>query len=413
MKSIFLLLITLLLLGCTTSTPKPADKQDLYTLMVLDSESRGDFVQASSYYQKLYETTKDTKYQNQEIESLLKAREFDKVIEITTKRLEAKEVRETRRYQAIAFTGKREFDTALASAHKLVEKNENAEDFVLIGDLYYLKNNYPKSVKYYKKAYAVEPDEPTVDKLATLLIDQLNDEKEALAYYESHIVQFGCSEYLCQRVANIYASKSNIRGVISSYKRIYAQREDKIVGQKLVELFLLQKDYVQLARWLEETRYNDQVLLEVYRHQKEYQKASVVALRLYEEKGAIEHLALHAMLLYEAGNRDDKQLVLQTVKLLERVVAQSEYHVHLNYLGYLLIDHGVDVNRGVELVKKALIKDPENPYYSDSLAWGYYMQGVYADAYKLIKFAKEKIGDDETLNEHYKIIKKAYERIKK
>ena len=41
-------------------------------------------------------------------------------------------------------------------------------------------------------------------------------------------------------------------------------------------------------------------------------------------------------------------------------------------MAYLLIDYELDINKGVALVKKALVQDPENIAYLDTLAWGEY-----------------------------------------
>lgn len=409
------LLALLLFVGCSNAQPKPkpskqeSQEKDLYLLMASDSKNRDDYNLTAHYYEKLYEITKDTDYKKEQLENLLNAREFSAVIDITSDELKNGENRDFRRYKTLAYVGKKELEKALENGKKLLIDSQITNDLILIGDLYYLTHNYHIAVKHYKKAYAQEASEQLVDKIASILYEKLNKNSEAIAYYETHIIQYGCSEFLCQRLANLYAKKNNIYGVISAYKRIYNLRQDEIVAQKIVELYLLLKDYKRLSNWLEDSRYNDLILLEIYRYEKELIKASVVALRLYEEKGDIDHLAMYAIFSYEA-NEGNRSVVLNTVKLLERVVAQSDNHIYLNYLGYLLIDHGVDVDRGVGLVERALKGDPSNPYYKDSLAWGYYMQGKSDEAFKLIKVAKDSIGDDKTLNEHYEAIYKAVKK---
>lgn len=412
-----LLIVVVFLFGCsTTNAPKPeptkevSGSSDLYRIMAIDAENRADYLLAAEYYAELFELTKEIGYRKNQVEALLKGRDFDGAIEVSQIELGKKEDRDFRRYETIAYTGKKEFLVAVESGKKMLINETLPQDLILVGDLYYLLDDYKNAENYYKKAYSIEPSEQMVDKIALLLHERLNRTKEAIAYYETHITLYGCSEFICQRVANIYAQNNNVYGVISSYKRIYAATNDEIVAQKIVELYLLVKDYKRLANWLEESRYNDLILLEVYRHQQNLIGASSVALRLYEERGDIEHLALHAMLSYESSDMENRATILQTVKLLERVVAQSENHVYLNYLGYLLIDHGVDVDRGVELVKKALIGDPNNPYYTDSLAWGYYMQGKNSEALKLMESVKKELGDDKTVMEHYEAINQAVKK---
>ena len=61
----------------------------------------------------------------------------------------------------------------------------------------------------------------------------------------------------------------------------------------------------------------------------------------------------------------------------------------LNNMGYVLVDSGIDVERGVRLIQKAVEKEPENPIFLDSLGWAYYKQGRIREGYDLIKKAIE------------------------
>jgi tetratricopeptide (TPR) repeat protein len=72
----------------------------------------------------------------------------------------------------------------------------------------------------------------------------------------------------------------------------------------------------------------------------------------------------------------------------------------LNYLGYMLVDHGQHVEEATEMIKKALAADPENGAYLDSLGWAYYQQGKYSDAEQLLIRALDRIGQDPTVHDH-------------
>ena len=47
----------------------------------------------------------------------------------------------------------------------------------------------------------------------------------------------------------------------------------------------------------------------------------------------------------------------------------------LNYLGYMLVEDGGPMDEAVSLIQKALIDDPDNGSYLDSLGWAYFKQG--------------------------------------
>jgi Tfp pilus assembly protein PilF len=71
----------------------------------------------------------------------------------------------------------------------------------------------------------------------------------------------------------------------------------------------------------------------------------------------------------------------------------------LNYLGYMLVDHGMRVDEATQMIKKALDSDPENSAYLDSLGWAYYQQGKLSEAETLLVRALDR-GKDPTVHDH-------------
>src|SRR6185503_13038913 len=79
------------------------------------------------------------------------------------------------------------------------------------------------------------------------------------------------------------------------------------------------------------------------------------------------------------------------VEYLEQVLDEfPEDAGALNDLGYLWIERGVHLKRGVSMAEKAVAAEPANPSYRDSLGWGYYQLGRYADAVRELTVAAEK-----------------------
>ena len=72
----------------------------------------------------------------------------------------------------------------------------------------------------------------------------------------------------------------------------------------------------------------------------------------------------------------------------------------LNYLGYMLVDHGLRVEEATEMIKKALDADPDNGAYLDSLGWAYFQQGKLNEAETLLVRALDQIGEDPTVHDH-------------
>jgi len=58
-------------------------------------------------------------------------------------------------------------------------------------------------------------------------------------------------------------------------------------------------------------------------------------------------------------------------------------------------------------VRRALDKQPDSPFYIDSLAWGHYKQNECVEALRLIKQVESMIGSDEDeVRDHLKAIEK-------
>jgi tetratricopeptide (TPR) repeat protein len=72
----------------------------------------------------------------------------------------------------------------------------------------------------------------------------------------------------------------------------------------------------------------------------------------------------------------------------------------LNYLGYSWVDQGVNLERGLEMIKKAVELRPNDGYIVDSLGWAYYRMGRYEDAVKELERAIELRPEDPVINDH-------------
>lgn len=72
----------------------------------------------------------------------------------------------------------------------------------------------------------------------------------------------------------------------------------------------------------------------------------------------------------------------------------------LNYLGYSWVDMNRNLERGLELIRKAVELRPSDGYIVDSLGWAYYRLGRYEEATKELERAVSLMPDDPILNDH-------------
>jgi len=72
----------------------------------------------------------------------------------------------------------------------------------------------------------------------------------------------------------------------------------------------------------------------------------------------------------------------------------------LNYLGYSWIDQGINLDQGMDMIKRAVQQRPDDGYIVDSLGWAYFRTGNYDEAVKQLERAIELKPEDPTINDH-------------
>jgi tetratricopeptide (TPR) repeat protein len=102
-----------------------------------------------------------------------------------------------------------------------------------------------------------------------------------------------------------------------------------------------------------------------------------------------------ADLYNDAGRDGDAERTLR--QLLEVEPSNAEA---LNYLGYLLADRGRSLDEAVRLVERALVAEPGNPAYLDSLGWAHFRRGNFEEAEKYLAPAAQQLPRNAVVQDH-------------
>ena len=81
-------------------------------------------------------------------------------------------------------------------------------------------------------------------------------------------------------------------------------------------------------------------------------------------------------------------------------ILPDQPHV-LNYLAYSWIDKGINLDKGLEMLKKANQLREDDGYIIDSLGWAYYTKKNYIEAEQFLQRAVELLPSDPVINDHY------------
>jgi len=410
------LLFTLLLLftACSQKAPMPPkssekvfDAEDTYIIFALRAEQVGDFKTAAKLFRQLYEKSQKREYLYRYLKEKLILKEYDDVINIVNN-LSKGTLDDSKliRLEIIALIESDRLLEAKEFALALAKKTASVEDYLLVSEIYTKNKEYNLALKYLEGAYVKEYNEKLLDKMAVILYLNLGKKNEAIADLESHSRIHGCSKTICNRLISFYSNENDIDGLLSVYKRLYNKEKSEAVAEKIIQIYSYKREYVKLMNFLEENHVNDELLLQLYLSVKNYEKATLLAYKLYEESGDYSYLGQSAIYRYESYRKEvPKKVLMRVIKDLENVVKYEENTLFMNYLGYILIDHEIDVKKGLFYIKKVLKKQPDSAYYLDSLAWGYYKLGQCYKAKKVIdKVMKLDVGDEPEVQQHLKKI---------
>jgi predicted Zn-dependent protease len=417
-----LIFLVMFISGCSSKNPdinnnntqskgnqKVFEQEDTLIMFALRAEQLRDNKTASTIFYKIYKKSNKKEYLYRSLNNLLLINENKTVIQLIDKHLkETKEDEILIRLKVIALIQSGELKEAEKLAIYLVEKTKRDDDYILVSNIYVREEKFDLAIKYLESAYYIDYNENILDKMSIILYVNLDRKKDAIAQLETHSRVHGCSITVCKRLVAFYSNDNNLDGLLSVYLRIYKIDPSQINSKKIVQLYAYKKEYAKLILFLEDTKSDNKTLLQLYISAKDYKKASMLAQKLYDETGEIRYLGESAIYTYEgAENKDDKKLLKIVSTKFNKVINENRDSLYLNYYGYLLIDHKIDVNKGIKYVKEALINQPNSAFYLDSLAWGYYRQGKCKDALSIIKkVLLLEDGDDPEVIKHHQIIKK-------
>ena len=409
--SIFLLLLNLNLFS---NELKKIDsfQESLYILMALDAELNEKYSSSAMLYKNIFNKTNNYEYL-QKIISLYrvdtKYKEIKNIIKKNISIFKHNKVRNEylKREYIIASILSKEYEDALISAKELLKLNNNPKNYALVGDIYYKLKEYNHAITYYESSYATKQTVDTLLPLVDILYSYLNKKKKAISYIETYYREHGCSPKVCMKLLSYYQRDQNLDGMISILKRFYNTYKSTYSKKQisrvitLLTAYLEKKDIHEAIKFLEENNINESRLLVLYEYVGDKRKALALVRKQYKITKNKSLLGQIAMFEFDLA-KDKKKVMIHVLANFELSLKTKYNSTYANYYGYLLIDYGIDVKKGLNLVKKALDEYPNNLAYKDSVAWGYFKNHKCKKALKLMEEVVKNIGqNDEDINFHW------------
>ncbi|WQS95075.1 ATP-dependent nuclease subunit B [Helicobacter pylori] len=420
-------LVGLLLFSLSSCINAETLSEDHQILLSSDAFHRGDFASAQKGYMNLYKQTNKVVYAKEAAISAASLGDIKTAMHLAMLYQKITNNHNDLSINKILVDGYAQMgqiDKAIDLLKKIRKEEKTLGTDNVLGTLYLTQKRLDKAFPLLNKFYNAVHDEDSLEKLITIYFLQ-NRKKEGLDLLQSHIDRYGCSEQLCQKALNTFTQFNELNLAKTTFGRLYEKAPIVQNAQLYIGALILLKEFDKAQQIAELFPFDRRLLLDLYTAQKKFDQASKQASLIYQEKKDPKFLGLEAIYYYESLSTKNKKLTKQEmipiIQKLEKATKERQAWLirnkekedaqdafFYNFLGYSLINYGMDVKRGIDLVKKALALDTSDynsAIYLDSLAWGYYKLGNCLEAKKIFStIAKELIQNEPELKEHNKII---------
>lgn len=361
-------------------------------------------------YAKLFDTTNEEAYLFKEATASLlgKTHVYESI-----KRLKAWDLKnpnriETQRLLIPLYLTVNQISSAKIQAEYLLERSKNPIDLELASNPFLYSGEFERALKLLKKVYEAKPNEMILLRMVDIMDEYTHERKRAIRLLETYRRMHISSNDVLAKLLILYSEEQDIQGLLQTYKVLYARTKDDKILAKIMEIYAYKRDTKSAITFLEKNKPDSLVLYELYKSKKLFSKALVLAEQKYKETKDARWLAEKGILLYEsAKNKDDKAMIKLVVSTFDKALALGvDDSIYLNYYGYTLIDKNINIKKGMKIIQDALVQQPDNTYYLDSLAWGYYKKRECSKAYKLMKRVVDEEGlEEDEIIEHWRAIK--------
>lgn len=296
-----------------------------------------------------------------------------------------------------------ELKEAKQLAKKLIKKDKSSQNYILLANIYAFEDDKKRAMELYKRAYEIDQSEDNMIRIVSIFNDFLGDNVGATKIANEWINQNGCGQRTCYVLLDLYSNLADFDNMVKIYEKLYLENEASQYLVNALEILLYKENFKEAKRVLKKYEFNDDLLSQIYAQLGEYKEAYALAEQLYELTDNKDYKAKMAIYKYEFSKTKN---IEQIIKLFEESVYELDNSVYYNYYGYILIDHDINISKGLELALKAYELNPKSPYIIDSIAWGYYKLKKCDMAIEWIeKIGAEYLEQDEFKSHYNKITK--------
>ncbi|MDM5271042.1 hypothetical protein PGH07_02495 [Sulfurovum sp. zt1-1] len=390
----------------------PLINEDTMIIKALFFDEQMAYEYSRPIYGALFDKTGEEEFLFREMRSALLSRTF---INESIKRLETWDKKhpdtlDAKRLLIPLYLTANNGERAQEESMYLLERSQQAIDLELASNALLYNAQFERALQLLKRVYDETLHEGILLRVTTIMDEYTGQRKEAIALLETHRRMHISSKNVYLKLLKLYMKENDINGLISTYEALYDVEGDEEYVRKIIDAYVYKRDLEGATAFLEKHRDgHEDILYDLYKATRSYEKAILLVDHFYSQDKDAKWLAEKGILLFEqAEDKDDRKMLEEVISQFEKAIALGvDDSVYLNYYGYTLIDKEFDIKKGISIVEDALKQQPDNTFYLDSLAWGYYKQNECKKAYELMKKVVDREGlEQEEINDHWNAIQK-------
>ena len=243
-----------------------------------------------------------------------------------------------------------------------------------LATLLYEKNSYDSALIYARLVEHIDPQSPFVKVMLGDIMAFYDRADDAVKYYQS-----------VTRDSPLYP--------VAHLREIDVLEESGRLDEALAILDDMSKN--------EDTRTEAFVYMgDLYRRHQKYDKAVTSYTAALDSIGTLTEK--HWPLVYARGMAFERtnNWALAEKDLLQALEFQPNNPLVLNYLGYSWADQGKNLDKALEMIKKAVMLRPDDGYILDSYGWALFHSGKLEEGVTWLERAVERAPEDSVINDH-------------
>ncbi len=363
--------------------------------------------EASEIWKKLFEKTNKEEYLVEYFNSALRVKKVKDIIKELQALLAKKKNKDLYELLANLYMTQGNNDNAISILENV--KNLDIDSLYQLAYLYTLTHQDDKALGIYKKIYATQKSWEALKGELAILSKRNNIKKiKEILWQEIHNNPALPKEAFLV-LAGLLDLKKESNKALYIFKKLFEMTGDKQYLKQMISIYFYQNNFNALIKTLEQTHFDNKLLYELYISKNRFVDAYLLLDSLYQKSKDPYWLGQKAMLTYEITKKYkslNKAVIEQMDLLFQKAYKEGVKNpTFYNFHGYILIDEDYDIARGIALVQKALKYEPNNIYYLDSLAWGYFKQKNCQKALEIVKKIEKKGVEEKEIINHIKKIK--------